>query len=393
MADILPVSNGPAYILVEKIGDEYSVVRCRVSGRLFISWYDPDPTDRQTRRASLQTDKVSVATAIVQSLVDRGVTGDPRPFLKKKPLTTVNELLDSHLPHIAKLPSADTEMRHIEKLRAAFGERRIASLTMEDFEAFRDELLGQKRRITYVSRILVTCRSAAKRAYANKHVSVLLNVPEFAKKRHKRTAPLKGPVLTAAEWAKVIDAIVAPHMLLLVILLIHTGSRITALLQLTLAQIDWILGTIDLNPEWRDRTDKRRPVLPIFDTLRPWLENLPDGHLILYRGKPIAEADTSFMATVRRAKIDKKANTYSARHSLGRRFRAAEIDTEETGVFLGNGKITEESEVTLVYSPWAPEYLINCRRAVEAFVREINTHTKKWDLTRPYATKPDWKED
>jgi integrase len=329
----------------------------------------------------------------VQGLVDRGVTGDPRPHLKTKRLTTVNELLDSHLDYVAKLPSADTEMRHIEKLRAAFGERRIASLTPADFEAFRDGLIGQGRKLTYASRILVTCRSAAKRAYDNKQVSVLLKVPEFAKTRHKRAAPLKGPVLTPQEWAAIIDSVVEPHTLLLVVLLIHTGSRVSALLEATAAQIDWTVGTIDLNPAGRDPTDKRRPVLPIFDTLRPWLEGLPEGHLIRYRGKPIAEADTAFNATVRRAKIDKKANAYSARHSLGRWFRQAGIDTEEIGVFLGNGKIMDESETTLIYSPWAAEYLVNCRRAVEASVREVNTHTAKWDLSRPYATKPNWKKE
>ena len=280
-----------------------------------------------------------------------------------------------------------------KKLRARFGERRLASLTPADFEAFRDELTGQGRQVTYVSRILVTCRSAGKRAHNNGLTSFLLNVPEFAKTRNKRAAPPKGPVLSAAEWAKIIDAVVEPHTLLLVVLLLHTGSRVSALLEATAAQIDWIENTIDLNPAGRDPTDKRRPELPIFDTLRPWLENLPEGHLIRYRGKPIAEADTAFQATVRRAKIDKKANAYSARHSLGRWFRQAGIDTEEIGVFLGNGKIMDESETTLVYSPWAPGYLVNCRRAVEAFMREINTHTVKWDLLRPYMTKPNWKKE
>lgn len=391
MTDVPPAPDAPAYKLVEKLSDEYSVVRSRVSDRCFVSWYDP--AARLIRRASLRTKRASAATAIVQGLVDRGVTGDPRPHLKKSVVTTVNELLDSHLAYVAKLPSADTEMRHIEKLRARFGERRIASLTPADFEAFRDELIGQGRKLTTISRVLVTARSAAKRAYDNHHVSVLLKIPEFAKTRHKRSAPLKGPVLSAAEWAKVIDAIVKPHTLLLVVLLIHTGSRVSALLEATAAQIDWTENAIDLNPAGRDPTDKRRPVLPIFDTLRPWLKDLPDGHLIRYRGKPIAEADTAFQATVRRAKIDKKANAYSARHSLGRWFRQAGIDTEEIGVFLGNGKIMGESETTLIYSPWAAEYLVNCRHAVEAFVREINSHTVKWDLAQPYATKPNWKKE
>lgn len=391
MTDVPPAPDAPAYKLVEKLSDEYSVVRSRVSDRCFVSWYDP--AARLVRRASLKTKKASVATAVVQGLVDRKITGDPRPHLKPKRFTTVNEMLDAHLAYVARLPSADTEKRHIEKLRARFGDRRIASLTPADFETFRDELQDQGRRITYTSRILVTCRSAAKRAYDNHHVSVLLKVPEFAKARHKRNVPLKGPVLTPQEWAKVIDAIVEPHTLLLVILLIHTGSRVTALLEATAAQIDWTENTIDLNPKGRDPTDKRRPVLPIFDTLRPWLEGLPDGHLIRYRGKPIAEADTAFIATVRRSGIDKKANAYSARHSLGRVFRRAEIETEEIGVFLGNGEIPEGGKITRIYSPWAAEYLINCRGAVEEFVREIGANTVKWDLARPYTTKPNWKKE
>lgn len=184
-----------------------------------------------------------------------------------------------------------------------------------------------------------------------------------------------------------------PDTLLLVVLLIHTGSRVTALLELTTEQIDLTTGIIDLNPAGREETDKRRAVLPIPATLSAWLVDLPKGHLIQYRGSPIAERDTAFNAAVRRSKIGTKANTYSARHSLGRRFREARIDTEETGVWLANGRIDEGDEVTLVYSPWAPGYLNNCRRAVEDFVREINTHTRKWDLAKPYAVKADWKGD
>lgn len=382
--------KGPAYELLDRI-EEYRIERAHESGRLFIGWYDP--AARQNRRAALTTDKLSVAVEKVQRLVDQKVTGDPRPHLKKKPLTTVNDLLDSHLAYVDKLPSAATERRHIEKLRAFFGNRRIASLTMEDFEAFRDELLRQKRRITYVSRILVTQRSAGQRAYDNDQLSFRPKVPEFAKKKHRRAAPLKGPVLSPQEWAKIFDAIVQQHTLLLVVLLINTGSRVSALLETTTAQIDWQMNTIDLNPEGRDPTDKRRAVLPITATLHPWLENLPEGHLIRYRGKPIAEADTAFIATVRRSGIHKKANCYSARHTLGRQFRRARIETEEIGVWLANGQIPDASEATLVYSPWEPEYLVNCRQAVEEFVREINKHTKKWDLERPYVIKPKWEEE
>jgi hypothetical protein len=91
--DALQAPDRPAYELIDEIG-EYRIVRSRVSERLFISWYDL--ASRQTRRASLKTKKAGFATATVQGLVDRKVTGDPRPYLKKKQLTTVTELLDLH---------------------------------------------------------------------------------------------------------------------------------------------------------------------------------------------------------------------------------------------------------------------------------------------------------
>ncbi len=147
------------------------------------------------------------------------------------------------------------------------------------------------------------------------------------------------------------------------------------------------------------RRDATRPTSAArccrFDTLRPWLEkeHLPNGHLIRYRGEPIAEADTAFKATVRRAKIDKKSEHLFSAAQPRPLVPAGRDRHGGVSIFVGNGKIPEEAEVTLVYSPWAPEYLVNCRRAVEAFVHEINTHTKKRDPTRPYATKPDWKED
>jgi site-specific recombinase XerC len=123
-------------------------------------------------------------------------------------------------------------------------------------------------------------------------------------------------------------------------------------------------------------------------TLRPWIENLPDGHLITYRGKPIAEADTAFNSAVRRSKIAKKANTYSIRHSLARYMLKRGIDLEEIGIWLGHGNHDPDTDTTLIYCPWEPDYLINCRNAAEAFVREINRYTRKWDLLSPYAVKP-----
>ena len=70
--------------------------------------------------------------------------------------------------------------------------------------------------------------------------------------------------------------------------------------------IDLQQSLFDLNPPGREATNKGRPVLPIPTTLRPWIENLPDGPIITYRGTAIAEADTAFSNAVRRSRVGKK---------------------------------------------------------------------------------------
>jgi site-specific recombinase XerD len=101
---------------------------------------------------------------------------------------------------------------------------------------------------------------------------------------------------------------------------------------------------------------------------------------------------TSVNRAVRESKIAKKANTYSIRHSLARYMRKKGVDLEEIAIYLGHGNHDPETETTLIYCPWEPDYLINCREAAEAFVREINAYTRKWDLLRPYCVKQDYVE-
>jgi hypothetical protein len=379
------------YDHVDTIG-EYKITRSRVSGGLFLEWYDA--ASRQVRRVSLKTKKVSQAVEKVQAAIDKGATGDPRPFLKEEMLNTVDELLDWHRAHVEKLPSAATERIHIDILKEQFGPRRPTSLREEDFDRFRDLMKAKGRKITYTSRILTTLRSALRKGYQKDRLTKLIKVPEYATKRIKDKAPKKGPALNAREWAAIFDEINSPHLLFTSVLLINIGARITALLQCTTAQLDLPGNLIDLNVPEQEETTKRRPNQPITATLRPWLERLPPGHLVRWRGKPIEEIDTAFDAAVARAiekeKLSKKANTYSARHTLGRLFRSKEIDTEEIGTWLANGEVPDST--TLIYAPWEPVYLINCRRAVEEFVREINRYTERWDLLRPYTVKPGWRK-
>ena len=292
-----------------------------------------------------------------------------------------------------KLPSAEAAGIACGILKREMGDKRLSALVLRDYDNFSDKLKAAGKAIGYVSRILSVLRSSANRALENKQTTVRLKVPEYQPRSKKKGLKKKGPLLTCQEIAAIIDEINDPHLLFLVMLLIHLGARVGALLDAVKAQIDLEQNLFDLNTPGRETTNKGRPELPIPVTLRPWLEDLPDGPLITYRGAAIAEADTGFNSAVDRSKIGKKANTYSIRHSLSRYMRKKRVDLEEIGIYLGHGNHNPETETTLIYCPWEPDYLINCREAAESFVREINRDTRKWDLLTPYAVKPDYAED
>jgi integrase len=208
-------------------------------------------------------------------------------------------------------------------------------------------------------------------------------VPYYYTKNHARSAPPKGRVMTPREIAAAIDAIEFLHLLITVVYLVNTGSRVGAILDATAAQIDRTYGLIHLNARDRVQTDKFRPSLPITSTLEPWTRELPPGFIVNWRGEPVGEVDTGFEAACRRAKLSGGENTYSIRHALGRFMQTQGVEPLDISLWLGHVRPPDSIETTLVYSPFRPDYLRNAKAAVETFVREIASHTKHHNILSP----------
>lgn len=374
------------YTPIEVFG-EYSLVR-HANGNFYIAWYEP--TKRQTKRRGLKTKVTSDAMDRVRQISESGMTGDPLAALEAKVVRTVADVLNEHRNYVKDLASAEAETIHIDLIcAAAIANKRVAALTRRDFEALRDTWVAKGAKISTVSRRLSTLRSAIKRAVDNKQLSAndAPKVPEFRSAHHVRAAEPKGDPCGTEALARLYDATEEPHLQLYLTMLFATAARRTSVLELEGKQIDREHSLLDLNTKGRVQTDKYRPVLPILAPLQLWLELIPDGRLIMWRDKPVISVKTGIRRAIARAGLPKDINSYSVRHSLGRFMNREGVDDKQISVWLGHIRPPQNNKITLIYSPYAPEYMLGARQAAEKFIGEIAAQAKTPLLTPPNSVQ------
>lgn len=92
--------------------------------------------------------------------------------------------------------------------------------------------------------------------------------------------------LTQKQVAKMLEAMAASeereHLFLFSMIMLSTHARVEAVLEAESSQIDLEKSIINFNAQGRMQTNKRRPIVPIAPTLKPWLEGL-SGKVLLYR--------------------------------------------------------------------------------------------------------------
>jgi integrase len=373
----------------------YWLIRDRRTGIYYISWYDAEA--HQTRRCSLFTTSGVEAEKKAERLEKGGVHGDPRPFLEKKSMQTVGEVLDYYktiwVPHIRSSEAATIAIERF--LRPEFGNVSVAMLRKRDIRRFLDELVAQGRKLGYVSRIASVLRAAFNLAVDDEEIPSAPIVPELRRDDEMEAEDLRGRPLEIPELARYFDAICDKHLLDGNISMINTAGRPEAILELVAEQIDWQHNLFEMNPPGRKQTKKFRPIMRISETWAPWLKTVESGPIVSYKGKPVKSIKTGIRSLVRKTKLQGRVNCTSVRHTLGRWMEnVAKVPGREISVFLGHIPVAKKKS-TRRYSgidPYAPDYMSNAMAAVEAFVREVNKHTRKWDLEKPYTIKPGWKE-
>jgi integrase len=92
-------------------------------------------------------------------------------------------------------------------------------------------------------------------------------------------------------------------------------------LDLTVGQLHFDDGPINLNPEGRVQTKKHRPWVPMTQFLRSEVKDIERKYVIQYHGEKIDRIKTAWRELRTEAGLDKSVNPYSIRHTISRELR------------------------------------------------------------------------
>lgn len=320
----------------------------RLRGGFCVSWPDPDTGRR--RRYQLAARTASEAEAEARDRYLRETVPPER--------ATVKTVWNAYRQHLGDKPTART-LRHTGKaVLAAFGALRPDQITVEDCRAYLARRLAEGRRVgtvhTELGHLRSACRWAAK-------IGLIDRAPHIERppKPDSEVAPL-----TDAQIAALLAACTTPHIRLAVILLLATGARVGAVLDLTWERVDFERGVIDLRlPDGVTR--KGRAVIPMNRMARAALTAAHAARLsdfvVEYAGGRVKSIRRGYTAAVERAGIG-RAHLHQIRHTVAVRMLAAGQPIEAVAQYLGHSNTAVTRKV---YARFMPEHLAGAAEVLE----------------------------
>lgn len=170
--------------------------------------------------------------------------------------------------------------------------------------------------------------------------------------------------LTKEERDRLLANIETPHVRLFTILAFTTGARMGAILDLTWDRVDLKAGTIDFNPSGREKSNKRRTVVPINEKARAALVEAKEAalsdYVIEYGGGQVKSVKKAVAAASRRSGI--KCSPHDFRRSAARWMAEASVSMEQIAQFLGH---TSTRVTFATYARFSPRFMADAAKALD----------------------------
>ena len=345
--------------------DEYQLVKRPDTPNYHIYW-----TPRTGERSQRKSTGTSDLQKAKQRLID---FAKPRLRPTAKPedeLDLLEILVDYVEPIIRNSRSRQCgevgALKHWMMFFDEFHVRTVADLTVGMQEAYmewRFKLIherGYKGSPATVGRDMRVMRAALNRAWKYgilEHKKYVKSLPE----------PPSRPTFIFPEEAKRLlkECEQTPHLWLFVMVALHTLQRPNAIFALRVEQVKFNEGLIDFLPAEGIQTRKRRPVVPISETLWPLLEEAVadsmTGYVIEHDDRPINSVRTAFNKARDRAGLPPEVTPYTLRHTGATLLLSLGVPIREVSGMLGH----TEQQTTELYGKHHPEFLKKARAGVD----------------------------
>ncbi|MCR9148849.1 MAG: site-specific integrase [Rhodobacteraceae bacterium] len=320
----------------------------RLRGGFCVSWRDPETGKRRRFQLAARSRAAAEAEARGVYLRERASGGG----------VTIETIWQAYVAHLGTKPTASTMTYTGRAILPFFGAFRPEQVSTDDCRAYVVLRSRQKKAIGTVHTELGHLRSALRWAAKTGLIPRAPHV-ERPPKPASRVRPMSDP-----ELRPLISACSAPHVQLAVILLVATGARVSAVLDLTWDRVSFETGLIDLRlPDGVTR--KGRAVVPMNRMARDALQQAHaarlSDHVVEWAGRRVKSIRTGYQAAMRRAGLS-DLSIHQIRHTVAVKMLQAGRPLVEVSQFLGhsNIQITERT-----YARFMPERFADAARILD----------------------------
>lgn len=312
----------------------------RLRGGYCVHWIDPATGKRRRYQLEARSRQEAESEGRERYLRETWKPGE----------LNVSAIWKAYMDHLGAKPTAKTMGYTATAILPAFGALRPAQITVADCRKYLADRLAEGRKIGTIHTELGHLRSALRWAMK---AGLIARVPhiELPPKPASNVQPISGE-----DMQRLVDGCSAPHVRLAVILLIATGARVGAVLDLTWNRVDFGRGVIDLRlPDGVTR--KGRAVVPMNRMARAALEQAYRARLTDYvvewAGDRVKSIRKGYAAALNRAGLE-AMSIHQIRHSVAVRMLANGMPIEKVSQYLGHSNV----QITYqTYARFMPEHL------------------------------------
>lgn len=322
--------------------------------RYYIAWYD-DRTGRYERQSTRTSDLEAAKDRLIETARRHARHTKDRP----DEVSILDVLVDHVVRKVGLRPAACAERTALEQLSAFF--ERHGIVTVSDFTLTAQERFAAERR-----EAVIRAKGSCSNATVNRDLEIMRAALNEAWKRGRldrkvhvtmlKKPPPRERFLRVEEIRRLLAECHEPHLRRFVLLMLHTVQRPGAIFDLRVERVDLGAGRIDFLPSGQEQSSKRRPVVPITQSLRPELmaaiAESRTGHVLEFRGLPVKSVRTWFEKAARRADLD-GVSPYVLRHTGATLMAARGVPMRQIAGFLGH----TTQKTTEIYSKHHPDFL------------------------------------